>query len=138
MGLEIGGRDWRLVGRHELKGEQGLGWSEVCVAYLYSTAGSDHLEWIHELRLLPQYHAPTLRKDLGLRRVSMDEEELDHLLSHLQVSPSNPTHTVSNTPPYPYPYLFLTLPPSHTHTLTLPLPIPIPLSLMLPLPPYPW
>ena len=40
---------------------------------------------MRELRLLPQYHAPTLRKDLGLRRVSVDEMDLECLVSQLEV-----------------------------------------------------
>lgn len=47
---------------------------------------SENLTWIFDLRLLPQYHAPTLRKDLALRRASVEEMDLDHLLNHLEVS----------------------------------------------------
>ncbi len=66
----------------------------VCVCIMFvclcssppSSGDSDGLSWIGELHLLPQYHAPTLRKDLRLRRASVDEEEdLEHLLSHLEV-----------------------------------------------------
>ena len=34
---------------------------------------------------MPLFHAPTLRQELGFRRGSVDDKDLDHLITDLEV-----------------------------------------------------
>ncbi len=50
--------------------------------------GSSNLDWVRDLRLIPLFHAPGLRRELLLRRGIVDDKDLEVLIGDLEVSRS--------------------------------------------------